>query len=67
MFRDAVRLAQYTARLGYEDLRPEVVQRAKDCITHMAAVIVRGQQKGCAMSAPVAHQRDKCVPHLIRI
>ena len=42
MAHETVRLAEYAAGLHYEDLPPEVVQRAKDCITDTVAVIVQG-------------------------
>ena len=42
MAHETVRLAEYAAGLRYEDLPPEVVQRAKDCITDTVAVIVQG-------------------------
>lgn len=42
MANETVRLAEYAAGLRYEDLPPDVVQRAKDCITDTVAVIVLG-------------------------
>jgi 2-methylcitrate dehydratase PrpD len=42
MANETVRLAEYAAGLRYEDLPPNVVQRAKDCITDTVAVIVQG-------------------------
>ena len=42
MANETVRLAEYAAGLRYEDLPPNVVQRAKDCITDTVAVIVLG-------------------------
>jgi 2-methylcitrate dehydratase PrpD len=42
MANETVRLAEYAATLRYEELPPEVVQRAKDCITDTVAVIVLG-------------------------
>jgi 2-methylcitrate dehydratase PrpD len=42
MAHETVRLAEYAAGLRYEDLPPDVVQRAKDCITDTVAVIVLG-------------------------
>ena len=42
MANETVRLAEYAAGLHYEDLPPDVVQRAKDCITDTVAVIVLG-------------------------
>lgn len=42
MAHETVHLAEYAARLRYDDLPPEVVQRAKDCITDTVAVIVQG-------------------------
>jgi 2-methylcitrate dehydratase PrpD len=39
---ETVELARYAAELRYEDLPPEVVQRAKDCIADTAAAIVYG-------------------------
>ena len=42
MARETVRLAEYAAGLRYEDLPHDMVQRAKDCVTDTAAVIVQG-------------------------
>jgi 2-methylcitrate dehydratase PrpD len=42
MAQETVRLAAYAAGLGYDNLPPDVVQRAKDCITDTVAVIVQG-------------------------
>jgi 2-methylcitrate dehydratase PrpD len=42
MANETIRLAEYAASLRYEDLPPEVVQRAKDCIIDTVAVIVLG-------------------------
>ena len=42
MANETVRLAEYAAGLRYEDLPPNVVQRAKDCITDTVAVITLG-------------------------
>ena len=42
MPHETVRLAEYAAGLRYDDLPPEVVQRAKDCITDTVAVITQG-------------------------
>ena len=42
MANETVRLPEYAARLRYDGLPPEVVQRAKDCITDTVAVIVLG-------------------------
>jgi 2-methylcitrate dehydratase PrpD len=42
MANETVRLAEYAAGLRYEDLPPDVVQRAKDCITDTVAVVVQG-------------------------
>jgi 2-methylcitrate dehydratase PrpD len=42
MANETVRLAEYAAGLRFEDLPPNVVQRAKDCITDTVAVIVLG-------------------------
>ena len=42
MANETVRLAEYAAGLRYEDIPPEVVQRAKDCITDTVAVVVQG-------------------------
>ncbi|MDR3534770.1 MAG: MmgE/PrpD family protein [Rhodopila sp.] len=42
MANETVRLAEYAAGLHYDDLPPEVIQRAKDCITDTVAVIVLG-------------------------
>ena len=42
MAHETVRLAEYAAGLRYDDLPPDVVQRAKDCITDTVAVIVQG-------------------------
>ena len=42
MANETVRLAEYAAGLRYEDLPPDVVQCAKDCITDTVAVVVLG-------------------------
>lgn len=42
MANETVRLAEYASGLRYEDLPPQVIQRAKDCITDTVAVIVLG-------------------------
>lgn len=42
MAHETVRLAEYAAGLRYEDLPPEVIQSAKDCITDTTAVVVQG-------------------------
>ncbi len=42
MAHETVRLAEYASGLHYDDLPPEVVQGAKDCITDTVAVIVQG-------------------------
>ena len=42
MANETVQLAEYAAKLRYEDLPADVVQRAKDCITDTVAVIVLG-------------------------
>ena len=42
MAHETVHLAEYAAGLRYDDLPPQVVQRAKDCITDTVAVIVQG-------------------------
>ncbi len=42
MANETVRLAEYAAGLRYEDIPPEVVQRAKDCIIDTVAVVVQG-------------------------
>jgi 2-methylcitrate dehydratase PrpD len=42
MANETIRLAEYAASLRYEDLPPEVVERAKDCIADTVAVIVLG-------------------------
>ena len=42
MTYETVRLAEYAAGLRYEDIPPEVVQRAKDCIIDTVAVVVQG-------------------------
>ncbi|HVC60829.1 MAG TPA: MmgE/PrpD family protein [Acetobacteraceae bacterium] len=42
MANETIRLAEYAAALRYEDLPPDVVQRAKDCIADTVAVIVLG-------------------------
>jgi 2-methylcitrate dehydratase PrpD len=42
MAHETVRLAEYASGLGYNELPPEVVQRAKDCIADTVAVIVQG-------------------------
>jgi 2-methylcitrate dehydratase PrpD len=40
--RETVRLAQYAARLRWEDLPAEIVARAKDCIADTVAAIICG-------------------------
>ena len=52
MANETVRLAEYAAGLRYEDLPPNVVQRAKDCITDTVAVIVQGADLPGAASSP---------------
>ncbi len=42
MAHETIRLAEYAATLRFEDLPPNVVRRAKDCITDTVAVIVLG-------------------------
>jgi 2-methylcitrate dehydratase PrpD len=42
MAHETVRLAEYASGLRYDDLPPQVVERAKDCITDTVAVIVQG-------------------------
>jgi 2-methylcitrate dehydratase PrpD len=42
MAGETVRLAEYAAGLRYDDLPPDVVQRAKDCVTDTVAVIAQG-------------------------
>lgn len=42
MSNETIRLAAYAAQLRYEDIPPDVRQRAKDCITDTVAVIVQG-------------------------
>jgi len=42
MAHETVHLAEYASGLRYNELPPEVVQRAKDCITDTVAVIVQG-------------------------
>ena len=42
MAHETVRLAEYAAGLRYEDLPPEVIQSAKECITDTTAVVVQG-------------------------
>jgi 2-methylcitrate dehydratase PrpD len=42
MAHETVRLAESAAGLRYDDLPPDVVQRAKDCITDTVGVIVQG-------------------------
>ncbi len=37
MAHESARLAEYAAGLRYEDLPPNVVRRAKDCITDTVA------------------------------
>src|SRR5271166_5068417 len=44
MANETVCLAEYAAGLHYDDLPPDVVQRAKDCITDTVAVIVLGNR-----------------------
>jgi 2-methylcitrate dehydratase PrpD len=39
-----IRLAEYAVRLRYEEIPPEVLQRAKDCIADTVAVILFGGQ-----------------------
>jgi 2-methylcitrate dehydratase PrpD len=39
---ETITLARYAANLRYEDIPPEVVQRAKDCIIDTAAAIIYG-------------------------
>jgi 2-methylcitrate dehydratase PrpD len=42
MANETVQLAEYAAKLRYEDIPSHVVQRAKDCIADTVAVIVLG-------------------------
>lgn len=42
MANETVQLAEYAAKLRFEDIPPHVVQRAKDCIADTVAVIVLG-------------------------
>ncbi len=42
MANETVRLAEYAAKLRFDDIPPHVVQRAKDCIADTVAVIVLG-------------------------
>jgi 2-methylcitrate dehydratase PrpD len=42
MAHETVRLAEYAASLRYEDLPPEVIRTAKNCITDTVAAIVQG-------------------------
>jgi 2-methylcitrate dehydratase PrpD len=42
MANETVHLAEYAAGLRYEDIPPDVMQRAKDCIIDTVAVIVLG-------------------------
>ena len=42
MAHETVHLAEYASGLRYNELPPEVVQRAKDCIADTVAVIVQG-------------------------
>ena len=42
MANETVDLAEYAARLRYEDLPPPVIQRAKDCIADTVATILFG-------------------------
>jgi len=42
MAQETVRLAEYATALRYEDLPPEVVRRAKDCIADTVAAIICG-------------------------
>jgi len=42
MANETVELAEYAARLRYEDLPPPVIQRAKDCIADTVATILFG-------------------------
>ncbi|HME21428.1 MAG TPA: MmgE/PrpD family protein [Acetobacteraceae bacterium] len=44
MANETICLAEYAAGLHYDDLPPDVVQRAKDCITDTVAVIVLGNR-----------------------
>jgi 2-methylcitrate dehydratase PrpD len=39
---ETVCLAEYAAGLGYDDLPPDVLQRAKDCVTDTIAVVAQG-------------------------
>jgi 2-methylcitrate dehydratase PrpD len=39
---ETVELARYAAELRFEDLPPEVVQRAKDCVIDTAAAVIYG-------------------------
>ncbi|HLH98689.1 MAG TPA: MmgE/PrpD family protein [Xanthobacteraceae bacterium] len=42
MSNETIELARYAANLRYEDLPPEVIARAKDCIIDTAAAIIYG-------------------------
>jgi 2-methylcitrate dehydratase PrpD len=41
---ETVRLAEYAASLSYDDLPPDVLQRAKDCVTDTVAVVAQGSR-----------------------
>lgn len=57
MANETVQLATYAAELRYEDLPPDVVQRAKDCIADTVAVIVLGN--GMPWSQIVIHYAQR--------
>jgi 2-methylcitrate dehydratase PrpD len=44
MANETVRLAEYATGLRFDDLPPEVIERAKDCITDTVAVIAQGSR-----------------------
>jgi 2-methylcitrate dehydratase PrpD len=60
MAHETVRLAEYAAGVRYEDLPPDVVQRAKDCIVDTVAAIVFGA--GLPWSQIVARYAQRIGP-----
>ncbi len=66
MANETVRLAEYAAGLRYEDLPPDVMQRAKDCITDTVAVIVLGNAPAVEPDhrrLRATHRRRRTQPH----
>jgi 2-methylcitrate dehydratase PrpD len=51
-------LAQWVVGLRYEDLPPEVVDRAKDVTLHSLASVLLGSQGGAALSALAQQSAD---------